>query len=138
MDALWSAATVKLIGSGIDDADFADKLSRLVGDHDVQPPSALARARTASPPPCRCASERILPADAIRALPKGTALLLATGIGPPCSACAPGTPNPAPTASPSPPRPRSRPSPRARRRRSSDEAASVPAPTGRTLRGSTR
>ncbi|GAA3299202.1 hypothetical protein GCM10020295_36780 [Streptomyces cinereospinus] len=27
MDALWSAATVKLIGSGIDDADFADKLA---------------------------------------------------------------------------------------------------------------
>ncbi|WP_194292325.1 TraG/TraD/VirD4 family protein, partial [Streptomyces jumonjinensis] len=32
MDALWSASTIKLIGSGIDDADFADKLSRLVGD----------------------------------------------------------------------------------------------------------
>ena len=36
MDALWSAATVKVIGSGIDDADFADRLSRMIGDHDVQ------------------------------------------------------------------------------------------------------
>ncbi|MDW4911653.1 TraG/TraD/VirD4 family protein, partial [Streptomyces sp. ADMS] len=36
MDALWSAATIKIIGSGIDDADFADRLSRQVGDHDVQ------------------------------------------------------------------------------------------------------
>ncbi len=35
MKALWSAATVKVIGSGIDDATFAEDLSRLVGDHDV-------------------------------------------------------------------------------------------------------
>ncbi|MFD1660206.1 type IV secretory system conjugative DNA transfer family protein [Streptomyces caeni] len=81
MDALWSAATVKLIGSGIDDADFADKLSRLVGDHDVQTVSVShsesGRSRSVS-----MRQERILPADAIRALPKGTALLLATGIRP--------------------------------------------------------
>ena len=35
MDALWSAATVKLIGPGLDDARLAEDLSRLVGDHDV-------------------------------------------------------------------------------------------------------
>ena len=41
MRTLWSAATVKLIGSGIDDARFAEDLSRLVGDHDV--PHLLAQ-----------------------------------------------------------------------------------------------
>ena len=41
MDALWSAATIKLIGAGLDDADFVDKISRLVGDHDVQHPVDL-------------------------------------------------------------------------------------------------
>ncbi|SFC59627.1 type IV secretory system conjugative DNA transfer family protein [Streptomyces aidingensis] len=81
MDALWSAATVKLIGSGIDDADFADKLSRLVGDHDVQTISkshgASGRSTSVS-----MRQERILAADGIRALPKGSALLLATGVRP--------------------------------------------------------
>ena len=27
MDALWSAATIKIIGAGIDDADFAETVS---------------------------------------------------------------------------------------------------------------
>ncbi|MFI1953167.1 type IV secretory system conjugative DNA transfer family protein [Streptomyces xinghaiensis] len=81
MDALWSAATVKLIGSGIDDADFADKLSRLVGDHDVQTVS-VSRSESGKSRSVSMRQERILPADAIRALPKGTALLLATGIRP--------------------------------------------------------
>jgi hypothetical protein len=35
MDAIRSTATIKIIESGIDDPDFADKLSRLTGDHDV-------------------------------------------------------------------------------------------------------
>ncbi|MFF4520531.1 type IV secretory system conjugative DNA transfer family protein [Streptomyces bluensis] len=81
MDALWSAATVKLIGSGIDDADFADKLSRLVGDHDVQTVS-VSHSESGKSRSVSMRQERILPADAIRALPKGTALLLATGIRP--------------------------------------------------------
>ncbi len=45
MDALWSAATVKIVGSGIDDADFADRLSRQVGDHDVQTTSVSTSER---------------------------------------------------------------------------------------------
>lgn len=81
MDALWSAATCKLIGSGIDDADFADKLSRLVGDHDVQTIST-SHSESGKSTSVSMRQERILPADAIRALPKGTALLLATGIRP--------------------------------------------------------
>jgi len=79
MDALWSAATCKLIGSGIDDADFADKLSRLVGEHDVETLSySTSDSGTSSSTSMR--QERILPTDEIRALPKGQALLLATGI----------------------------------------------------------
>ncbi|MFD7550586.1 type IV secretory system conjugative DNA transfer family protein [Streptomyces sp. NPDC059816] len=81
MDALWSAATVKLIGSGIDDADFADKLSRLVGDHDVRTVS-VSTSESGKSTSVSMRQERVLPADAIRALPKGSALLLATGIRP--------------------------------------------------------
>ncbi|MYV97293.1 type IV secretory system conjugative DNA transfer family protein [Streptomyces sp. SID3343] len=79
MDALWSAATIKLIGSGIDDADFADKLSRLVGDHDVQTVSH-STSESGRSTSTSMRQERILPTDAIRALPKGKTLLLATGI----------------------------------------------------------
>ncbi|MFI1577664.1 type IV secretory system conjugative DNA transfer family protein [Embleya sp. NPDC020630] len=79
MDSLWSAATIKMIGSGIDDADFADKLSRLVGDHDVQTVSH-STSESGRSTSTSMRQERILPADAIRALPKGKALLLATGI----------------------------------------------------------
>lgn len=81
MDALWSAATIKLVGSGIDDADFADKLSRLVGDHDVRTVS-VSTSETGKSTSVSMRQERVLPADAIRALPKGSALLLATGIRP--------------------------------------------------------
>ncbi|MGY0488309.1 type IV secretory system conjugative DNA transfer family protein [Streptomyces sp. WG-D5] len=81
MDALWSAATIKLIGSGIDDADFADKLSRLVGEHDVRTVS-VSTSESGKSTSVSTRQERALPADAIRALPKGSALLLATGIRP--------------------------------------------------------
>jgi type IV secretory pathway TraG/TraD family ATPase VirD4 len=81
MDALWSAATIKLVGSGIDDADFADKLSRLVGDHDVRTVS-VSTSESGKSTSISMRQERVLPADAIRALPKGSALLLATGIRP--------------------------------------------------------
>jgi type IV secretory pathway TraG/TraD family ATPase VirD4 len=79
MDALWSAATIKIIGSGIDDPDFADKLSRLVGDHDVETVST-SHSESGKSTSVSMRQERILPPDAIRALPKGTALCLATGL----------------------------------------------------------
>ncbi|KWX05873.1 membrane protein [Carbonactinospora thermoautotrophica] len=79
MDALWGAATVKLLGAGLDDARFVDDVSRLVGEHDVDVTSVSrgGGGRSVSVSPRR---ERILPADKIRALPKGRALLLVTGV----------------------------------------------------------
>ncbi|MFD5320028.1 type IV secretory system conjugative DNA transfer family protein [Streptomyces sp. NPDC127098] len=79
MDALWSASTIKIIGSGIDDPDFADKLSRLIGDHEVETlsHSHSEQGRSTS---ISTRTERILPPDRIRALPKGQGLLLATGL----------------------------------------------------------
>jgi type IV secretory pathway TraG/TraD family ATPase VirD4 len=80
MGALWSAATVKLIGAGIDDAKLAEDLSRLVGEHDVpvgsltRDGSGLASWQTST------RRQRVLEPAQIRALDKGTALLLATGV----------------------------------------------------------
>jgi type IV secretory pathway TraG/TraD family ATPase VirD4 len=79
MDALWSAATIKILGAGLDDADFADKISRLIGDHTIIEASVSrgSSGHSISMSPRR---ERIYTAADVRALPKGTALLLATGI----------------------------------------------------------
>ncbi|MFJ4184215.1 type IV secretory system conjugative DNA transfer family protein [Kitasatospora sp. NPDC089509] len=79
MDALWSAATVKVIGSGIDDADFADKLSRQIGEHDVQTVS-VSNSDSGKSTSVSMRTARILPPDEIRALPKGKILLFATGM----------------------------------------------------------
>lgn len=35
MATLWAAATIKIIGAGLDDDRFLDKVSKLIGDHDV-------------------------------------------------------------------------------------------------------
>jgi len=78
MRALWSAATVKIVGPGMDDADFAEELSRLIGDHDVavdtHTTAAGSWSRSRSP-----RQQRVLPASAIRALPRGRALVWSTG-----------------------------------------------------------
>ncbi|MFI8305305.1 type IV secretory system conjugative DNA transfer family protein [Streptomyces sp. NPDC085927] len=81
MDALWSAATVKLLGAGLDDADFVQKISTLVGQHDVRTPT-ISRSKEGTSRSYSYRQESVLPPDRIRALPKGTALLLATGVKP--------------------------------------------------------
>jgi type IV secretory pathway TraG/TraD family ATPase VirD4 len=81
MDAMWSAATVKLLGAGLDDADFVEKISKLVGNHDVRTPS-ISKSKEGTSRSYSYRLDPVLPADRIRALPKGTALLLATGVRP--------------------------------------------------------
>ncbi|MCW8103317.1 TraM recognition domain-containing protein [Streptomyces tauricus] len=81
MDAMWGAATIKLLGAGLDDADFVDKVSKLVGQHDVSTVS-ISRSKDGTSRSTSYRLDPILPPDRIRALPKGTALLLATGVKP--------------------------------------------------------
>ncbi len=81
MKELWGAATVKLIGSGADDADFAEDISRIVGEHDVDVLS-YSRGQGGGSSSTSTRRERILPAAGVRALPKTHAVLLATGIKP--------------------------------------------------------
>lgn len=78
MKELWSAATIKLVGAGIDDANFAEDVSRLVGDHDV----VTTSRNLGGPQSSRTVSsrqQRVLAPSAVRALPRGHALLIATG-----------------------------------------------------------
>ena len=81
--ALWGAATIKLIGPGMDDPAFAEDLSRLVGDHDVLTVSrSSGGGRGGASRTHATRQQRILPASAVRELGKGQALLLATGAKP--------------------------------------------------------
>jgi len=81
MDALWSAATCKLLGAGLDDARLVEDVSRLVGDHDV-PVRSISRGDGRASESVSLRRQRVLPPEDIRSLPKGTALLLATGCRP--------------------------------------------------------
>ncbi|WP_442814639.1 type IV secretory system conjugative DNA transfer family protein [Streptomyces sp. NBC_01808] len=81
MDAMWSAATIKLLGAGLDDADFVEKVSKLVGNADVRTAS-VSKSKDGTSRSYSYRLDPVLPADRIRALPKGTALLLATGVRP--------------------------------------------------------
>lgn len=79
-EVLWSAATIKLIGAGLDDPRLAEDLSRMIGDHDITTHTVNhgsgRNGRTRSVSVTR---DRILtPAD-VRNIPKGWAVLLATG-----------------------------------------------------------
>jgi type IV secretory pathway TraG/TraD family ATPase VirD4 len=78
MDAVWSAATIKVIGAGIDDARLAEDLSRLVGDHDITIRS-VSHSRHGPSESSSLRRQRILAPEDIRALPRGRALVLATG-----------------------------------------------------------
>ena len=80
MAELFGAATIKLIGAGIDEHRFADELSRMIGDEDVL---ITTRASGRSGGTSRTTRrERVLAADEVRALAKFTGLLLVTGVRP--------------------------------------------------------
>ncbi|TQM11161.1 type IV secretory system conjugative DNA transfer family protein [Pseudonocardia kunmingensis] len=79
MDALWSAATIKLVGAGVDDHTFLQKLSGLIGEHDVEKQSISVNRSGGPSHQYSTIRQPILPASELRALPKTHAVLLATG-----------------------------------------------------------
>jgi type IV secretory pathway TraG/TraD family ATPase VirD4 len=82
MGTLWGAATVKLIGAGGDDPRFAADVSSLIGEHDV---ATLSLTRDGSGHLSRQVSvrrQRIMGPEDVRALKRGTAILLASGARP--------------------------------------------------------
>jgi type IV secretory pathway TraG/TraD family ATPase VirD4 len=81
MATLWGAATKKIIGAGVDSPRLARDLATLVGQHDV-PVRSLNYGDGRVHETVSLRRQDILEPAAIRALPPGTALLLATGIKP--------------------------------------------------------
>jgi type IV secretory pathway TraG/TraD family ATPase VirD4 len=81
MAALWGSATKKLIGAGVDSPRLARDVAVLIGHHDVPVRSiSVGDGRTSE----QISLQRrlILEAADIRAIKRGTALLLATGTRP--------------------------------------------------------
>jgi type IV secretory pathway TraG/TraD family ATPase VirD4 len=81
MATLWGAATKKIIGAGVDSPRLARDLATLVGQHDV-PIRTISYGDGRASESVSLRRQDILEPAAIRALPPGTALLLATGIKP--------------------------------------------------------
>ncbi|GKQ36562.1 type IV secretory system conjugative DNA transfer family protein [Streptomyces sp. A012304] len=79
MDAMWSAATKKIIGVGLDDAKFTADISSLVGAHFVGRGS-YSKSKDGYSRSVAEQREQIMDPAEIRAMRKGTALLLATGM----------------------------------------------------------
>ncbi|MCX4732724.1 type IV secretory system conjugative DNA transfer family protein [Streptomyces sp. NBC_01363] len=79
MDAMWSAATKKVIGVGLDDAKFAQDVSTLTGAHYVERGS-YSKGKEGYSRSYSEQREQVLDPAEIRAMKKGTALLLATGM----------------------------------------------------------
>lgn len=81
MKKLWSAANVKVYGGGVNEATFLEDLSRTIGDYDrLATSSSYGRGqRTVSQHLHR---ERILDVADLAAMPKGRAVVLASGSRP--------------------------------------------------------
>ncbi|WP_331726960.1 TraM recognition domain-containing protein (plasmid) [Streptomyces sp. NBC_01213] len=79
MDAMWGAATKKTIGAGMDDPKFVADIATLIGQHTVHRGS-YSKSRDGGSSSVSEQREQIKEAADIRALPKGTGLLLSTGM----------------------------------------------------------
>jgi type IV secretory pathway TraG/TraD family ATPase VirD4 len=81
MKKLWSAANIKIYGGGVSEAQFLEDLSRLVGDFD-RLASSTSSSRGQKTVSQQLQRERILDVADLAALPKGRALVLASGSRP--------------------------------------------------------
>lgn len=80
MKALWSAANIKVLGSGLDDEDFLQARSRIVGDH-RELVTSVSRGRRAdsATESTSLTTETTLTASDIAAMPRGRALVFTAG-----------------------------------------------------------
>ncbi len=81
MDKLWSAANIRGVGSGVGEPEFLDRISRLVGDHDVLTRDQ-SRSRGGRSVSTRNRRERILETADLAALPRGRAVVFVSGLPP--------------------------------------------------------
>lgn len=81
MRKLWSASNVKVYGGGVAEVGFLDDLNRMIGSYDRLSASSTVGKGHASTSR-QLQRERILDVDELAALPKGRAIVLASGARP--------------------------------------------------------
>lgn len=81
-EKLWGAATVKLVGSGIDDPNFGKDLAALLGKRELDVVSYSANSRYGGGSQLSSQKEDIWDASDVRQISKGQALLIATALPP--------------------------------------------------------
>lgn len=81
MKKLWSASNVKVYGGGVSEASFLEDLSRMIGDYDRQG-SSVSYGRGHRTVSQQLHRERILDVADLAAMPKGRAVVLASGSRP--------------------------------------------------------
>jgi len=78
MRKLWSAATIKVYGGGVSEVEFLGELSQLVGDFDLNTVS-VSHGRGGRSASHATRRERIMEVAELGALPKGRAIVFASG-----------------------------------------------------------
>ena len=78
MRKLWSAANVKVYGGGVSEVEFLSELSQLIGDFDLQTTS-VSHGRGGRSTNRAVRRERVLDIADLQALPKGRAVVFASG-----------------------------------------------------------
>ena len=81
MRKLWSASTIKVYGGGVSEVDFLSDLSQLIGEF-TQHTTSVSHARGGRSTTHATQRERILDVADLAALPKGRAIVLASGAPP--------------------------------------------------------
>ena len=81
MCKLWSAANIKVYGGGVSEASFLEDLSRMIGDYE-RLTSSTSTGRGQRSVSKQLQRERILDVADLAALPKGRAVVLASGSRP--------------------------------------------------------
>jgi type IV secretory pathway TraG/TraD family ATPase VirD4 len=81
MKKLWSAANVKVYGGGVSEAAFLDDVARMIGDYD-RASSSVSSGRGHRSVSRQLHRERILDVADLAAMPRGRAIVLASGARP--------------------------------------------------------
>jgi type IV secretory pathway TraG/TraD family ATPase VirD4 len=81
MEAMWSAATVKVFGAGLDDHKIVEALSKLIGQHDVST-SSYSYGQNQGNFSVQLRRQEIMQGSDIREIDKGECLLFATAAKP--------------------------------------------------------
>ncbi|QBI56338.1 type IV secretory system conjugative DNA transfer family protein [Streptomonospora litoralis] len=81
MEAMWSAATVKVFGAGLDDHKIVEALSKLIGQHDISTTS-FSYGEGKGNHSVQLRRQEIMQGSDIRRIEKGECLLFATAAQP--------------------------------------------------------